>query len=318
MATPPWQSGSGTTTVTEPAPQSRRPDPPAANPNLYDSIKGQFQAAGLPASLADNAARMLQAQRGWPDAYTASRSSEFATVLNYWQGGFYNLPSMFTSDSGSYQINHKTGSVTSLNDLQAQAGGIRVPGGPGVPNLSQDDLGTLLQLGRPAGGGGGGGGGRGGGGGGARGPIFDEAALARGITQVWQARVLGEPDNVDRLVKQYISEATAFARRGGSLDFSTWAEGKVAETQEFKTIYRNKPAGIDPGAYLADYLNATKQAGVAPRNMVETVRQGAASGASAAGFSEGLQQQASFQSANQGAFSQRFARQLQGMGVVGT
>lgn len=314
----PWQSSGGGTTVTNEDVPDRIMDraQEAANPSLYDSIKAQFQSAGLAASLADNAARMLQSQGSWPDAYSAVRSPEFSTVLNYWQGGYYNLPSQFVSDNGSFQINHRTGAVTSLDDLQAQAGGIRVPGGVGTPILSNEDLGQLLGLGSP--GGGGRGGGRGGGGGGARGPVFDEAALARGITQVWQARILQEPDNVGNLVRKFIGEATAFARKGGSLDFTTWAENEVSKTSLFKQLYRNKPEGVDPGAYLADYVNATRQAGVAPRRFTETVQQGAASGASAAGFAEGLQRQASFQSANQGAFSQRFARQLQSMGVVGT
>jgi len=157
----------------------------------------------------------------------------------------------------------------------------------------------------------------GGSGGGSAGPIFDKKLVMENITNIWRNLLLEEPGNVSTLADNYIMEAQAFARRGGSLNLETWARGTIRKTGRYGVLYGKKPESLSEDQYINQYRQAAGQFGLNEDWTSGQIEAGLSSGAGVAGFTERLAGTRKAMTASTGAWSQRFASSLGEMGLAG-
>ena len=320
--------GTGGGSLTEEVEQETTTSTSFTGSDLYQALKDQFVADfEIASSYADNAARRVfetfnQNVGRYPNSLSeVLGTSTYLNVGQFYASGAYNLPPTFTTDGTTY-INDPAGGMMPFNPAAGPSGVItgvgltpdQLSGGRSPligPNLSTDQIGALLGLSRRSGGGSGGGGGR-------QAPVFDEAQLKEGAREIWRGMLLEEPANLDGLVKGFMSQATAFARKGGSLDFQTYVLGEARKAARYKTLYGKKPESMGEPEYLAQYVAPVRALGLRESQAMPIIEQGAANAPGLAGFNEGLERQTAVQSANQGKFSQRFAALVSQLGVKGT
>jgi len=268
----------------------------------------------------------------WPSAGELYSDSEFLSGAQRVRSGASALPTYFwgVDDEGNRTLynNHTIVGpypvpITEMaaiygTEMPGRDGAGRLPlyltpGGP--PSLSSLPTFTMEQLlelfsSRPGGGGGGGGGG-------SVGPIFDRNLVIENITNKWRSLLLEEPGTVGQLADNYIAEAKAFARRGGSLSLETWTLGKIRDTGRYKTLYGKKPESLSEDQYIGQYRQTVTQFGMNEHESTRQIKAGMRSGAGIAGFAERVSGTSQAMLSNQGGWSQRFAQSVASMGLAG-
>lgn len=158
----------------------------------------------------------------------------------------------------------------------------RTPTFEDLPELTDDDFLAIIQANTPKGPG-------------RRGPVFDTAQLAEAVTNGWRHYLIDTPGNPDEIAADYVAEATAFASRGGNLDFQTWLLNTIRETDRYKTLYQRKPAELTEDDFIAQYRGTAESFGLDTTRTAGYIEQGMAAGASASGFRERLQNERAVQ-----------------------
>lgn len=190
------------------------------------------------------------------------------------------FPGLFTVDGLLYSNDPLMGIFPLPDSNIANAIRNNAPGGK-VASFTGDEFQSILQRFRPQQ--------RTGGGGGRAPLVFDLEALSERLRQNWHAILREEPGDVISRVKAFQAQARAFARKGGSLDFDTWALGQMRATAKYKTLYKHKPQFIEEADFINSFVQPAFATGLNP-NAANTLAEGAASaGASPAGFVERLQ-----------------------------
>ena len=138
----------------------------------------------------------------------------------------------------------------------------------------------------------------GGGGGGSRGPtaddirnMYDEDQLTNAATEIWQGYLWEDPTHARKMAREYIDTMVSTLGQQ-EVDFETFIRTKAEQTSRWKTLYRNKPEGVDPRAYVQPYARAAVSmvggAAGASQTVSDLVAGGAALGASADAFGNRL------------------------------
>ena len=208
---------------------------------------------------------------------------------------------------GAVPIESPTGDIYSsaIRDLTTHEGTVLMAP-TGIPTYSDTEINALFnpQPVRPPGGG-------------ARGPVFDRDLAIENITNTWRNLLLEEPDNAGALAGAYITEATAFARRGGRLDLETWTRKKVRASGRYALLYGKKPESMSEDQYVGQYRQTVGQFGLGERPALRETEAGMTSGAGLAGFSERVGGGREAMLTQGGSWSQKFAASVNSLGALG-
>jgi len=102
----------------------------------------------------------------------------------------------------------------------------------------------------------------GGSGSGSRGPSaadirnsFDVDELTNAAQSVWQAYMWEDTPNARKMAQEYINTIVGSLGQK-EVDFETFIRSKAEQTSRWNALYRNKPSGMDPKAYVGQYAQA--------------------------------------------------------------
>ena len=252
----------------------------------------------------------------WPTMDDLTGSSEFIQGATKIPTGAAYLPLTFwaphpeTGVMTLYDNHSYTGPVPVEFDFTTPGHSASPSGYSNLPILPAGYLERVLELGgvtapptRP--------------GGGSRGPVFDRDLVIENINNVWRNLLIEEPGDTGTLADQYITQATGFARQGGSLNLETWIRKQVRDTRRYQTLYGKKPESMSEDQYIGQYRQSVGQLGINERQATKQIEAGLKSGAGVAGFTERVASTGQARLANQGTWSQRFAQSIQSMGAAG-
>ena len=243
----------------------------------------------------------------WPTYTQLINNEEFITGASRLGSGVDRLPTAFWFvDSEGNRTFYQNSSILGPVPVEGIANISPTDAGR-IPLLTQEDIDLLLnrQKAPP------------GGGVGARGPTFDRDLVIENITAIWRHLLLEEPANVGKLADNYITEAKAFARRGGSLNLETWSRNQVRETGRFATLYEKKPESQSEDDYINGFRGVVGQFGFNERASTRFIESGLTSGAGLQGFANRVGASRPASLINQGAWSQRFAQSVASLGALG-
>lgn len=265
-------------------------------------------------------------QRGrWPAAWEMMQYDDFNSAASRIPTGADFLPDYFEMD-GMFFANTPDVGPLPVPGYDPEMAFIRqaqnleqIPGmsmdylnrvGNFVPRMSQDQVLSILNIRAPSarGRGGGGGGGR-------RDPVFDKATIAESIRDLWRFYLKEEPeDRLDGIVNDYVRDATAFARQGGSLGLEAWTKGKLREEERYGLLYKNKPEHVDEAQWLGRYEQVAMTAGLRDMSVLRELERGASQGIGLAGFQQQVQRSPEVRA--QGGFSRSLANTVAELGTM--
>lgn len=118
---------------------------------------------------------------------------------------------------------------------------------------------------------------------------MDEDQLTNGVTDLWRAYLLDEPEDARRVARDYIDKIVS-TKGAVEIDFKTFVLEKMKKTGRYQSLYANKEPGKDELQHLQPYV-ASAQAALGGQGTMDVAAQGAKLGASSQGFSARLQRE---------------------------
>jgi hypothetical protein len=266
----------------------------------------------------------------WPQPFEMYQYDTFTNAAARTQNNTDLLPDFFVMDDMPFINTPETGvlPVSNVGAFEDEFGFLdRVQGlgtSPGFirnlfqnqmkaqgPRLTSDQVLNILNMKPPSArtGGGGGGGIR-------RDPVFDKATIAESMRNVWRFYLKNEPgEKLDGLVNDYVKEATAFARQGGSLGLDAWIRGRIREQDRYDFLYADKPEHVDEAQWLSMFEQPARQRGLRESSVIREIERGASQNIGAAGFQNQLDRLPEVRA--QGGFSRSLASTVAELGVLG-
>lgn len=313
----------GTTVVIQEA--QDEPDSWAnSDPLRFQIIKEWVQDQEVPATLASRFVEQwgnkLREGDRFPDIFDLTGNPDFMngiqSLRNYTTIAFPNAFKVQMPDGTvkAYQ-NSLTDGLRELPMFPSRGFGSAATWEQNLPVYTLDQFQGIMQAvqGQRRGGGGGGGGAS------RADLVMDRNQLKRGARDLWRRYLLDEPANVDRLVDDYVADATNFWKsKGGRRDFETWMMDRIENSQRGRILYAKKPEGMTMDQHLAQFTNVVSQVGLSGQTGQDATLRGLQSGAEAAPFAEQLGRSREVMSQQQGGFSQKFANQISQLGIRGT
>lgn len=146
---------------------------------------------------------------------------------------------------------------------------------------------------------------------------FDSAQLAEAVRDRWRTLLRQEPPNVDKIVKDYISDAnTLFRQSGARRDFDTWVLNQMRQTPRYRDFYGEKPETMSELDYLNSFVAEVEPFGLRARQAEQQIQRGLTTGAAPASFAQSVATSRDVSDVGQGSFSRRFANLLSQLGPL--
>jgi hypothetical protein len=142
---------------------------------------------------------------------------------------------------------------------------------------------------------------------------FDIDHLTEVIKSMGRGALVEEFKGARALANSYVNAIVA-TRGQQEIDFGTFVTKHFKGTARWKQIYRNKPEGMEPEAYIAPYIAAASQAlggGMGQNGYSDIVAGGAALGSTGADFAARLQKTDAVQ--NQSGFISKLESAVSGI-----
>jgi hypothetical protein len=290
---------------------------------LQDTYEIGATTAG---ALVNQYARDFYDDRGrWPQPWEMYQNETFTNAAARSVSGadmlpdYFQMDDMFIANVPELGPTPVPGLDPEMSFLARAQGLANIPGmsadylnrvGQFVPRMTSEQVFNILNTKAPTAS-------RGGSGGGIRrDPVFDKATIAESMRNVWRFYLKNEPgEKLDGLVNDYVKEATAFARQGGSLGLDAWIRGRIREQDRYDFLYADKPEHVDEAQWLSMFEQPARQRGLRESSVIREIERGASQNIGAAGFQNQLDRLPEVRA--QGGFSRSLASTVAELGVLG-